>query len=76
MLATLDLRQTSDSCLAIAEHDLDVRAQLAEQRAHDPFSLFEHRAQQVLRLDLLVLIAFSEFDSGLNRLLAAECEFV
>ena len=76
MLTTLDLGKTSDRCLAVVQHDLHVRTHLAEQRTHDAFSLLKHRAEKMLGLDLLILIAFSELDSRLNRFLSTECEFV
>jgi hypothetical protein len=38
--------------------------------------LVEHRAKNVLRLDLLILISFGELDARLNRFLSAECEFI
>ena len=41
------------------EHDGDVGPQLAENRSNNTFRLFEHRDEQVLRLNLLVLISFS-----------------
>ena len=76
MLATLDARKSGDGRLAIAEHDLNVRPELAQKRAHNPFGLLEHRAQNVLRLDLLILIAFSEFNPRLNGFLPSKCQSV
>ncbi len=76
MLTTLDPWKTRYRRLAIAEHNLNVRAELAEQRAHNSFGLFEHRAKDVLGLDLLILISLSEFDPCLDGLLSAKCEFV
>ena len=76
MLTTLDTRKTRDSRLAIVEHNLNVCAELAEQRAHNSFRLFEHRAENVLGLDLLILIPLSEFDSRLDGFLSSKCESV
>ena len=74
-MTTLDARKTRDGGLAIVEHNLNVRPELAQKRAHNPFGLLEHRAQNVLRLDLLILIAFSEFDPRLDGFLTSKCEF-
>jgi hypothetical protein len=76
VLTALHTREARDCRLAIAEDHLNVRAKLAEQRAHDAFGLFEHRTEQMLRLDLLILVSFSEFDACLNGLLASQCESV
>jgi hypothetical protein len=38
---------------------LNVRAEFSEKRAHRTFRLIEHRAKQVLRLNLLMLISLS-----------------
>jgi hypothetical protein len=38
--------------------------------------LIEHRAEQMFRLNLLILISFSQLNAGLNRFLSSECEFV
>ena len=76
MLTTLNPRETRDGRLAIVEHHLNVRAELAEQRAHNPFRLFEHRAKNMLGLDLLILIPFSKFEPRLDGFLSSKCEFV
>src|SRR5256885_980579 len=76
LLPSLDTRETPDRSLAIVEHDLNVGTKLAKQRAHNSFRLFEHCTEQMLRFDLLILITFSQFNSGLDRFLASKCEFV
>jgi hypothetical protein len=76
LLATLDARKTADCRFAVVLHNLDVRPQLTQQRTNDALGLFEHRAKNVLRLDLLILITFGELDARLNRFLSAKCEFI
>jgi hypothetical protein len=74
LLPALHLRQTPDRRLQVVQDDLDVRAELAEERADDAFGLFEHGEQEVFRLDLLVLVALGGLDGRLDGLLAAQCE--
>ena len=76
MLTTLDARKTRNRGLAIAEDNLDVRAELAEQWAHDSFRLLKHRAEHVLRLNLLILIPLGEFNSRLNGFLSSKSKSV
>jgi len=76
LLPTLDAGKTRDSRLTITQHNLHISAQFAEQRANNALGLFEHGAQDVLRFDLLVLIALGQFYSRLNGLLSSQCEFV
>lgn len=76
MLTTLHARKTGDGRLAIVLNDLNVGPELTEQRAHDALSLIKHRAKNMLGLDLLILIAFSQFNACLNRFLSAKCEFI
>ena len=76
LLAALDFRKARDGRLAIIEHNLDICAQLAEQGTHNSLCLFEHRAQKVLGLDLLILIPLSQFNAGLDGFLSPKCEFV
>jgi hypothetical protein len=71
LLPALDARKTSHGCLRVVENDSDIRAQLAEYWSNYTFGLLEHRDEQVLRLDLLVLVALGELDSGLNCFLPA-----
>jgi hypothetical protein len=53
---------------------LQIRAEFAEQRAHDAFRLFQHGDEQVFRLDLLILIALGLFDGRLDGFLPAQSE--
>src|SRR5437667_9617977 len=76
LLAALDSRKARDGRLAINEHNLDICAQLAEQRTHNSLRLFEHRAENVLRFDLLILIPLSQFNAGLDGFLAPTCGLV
>jgi hypothetical protein len=76
LLPTLDAGKTRDSRLTITQHDLNISAQFAEQRPNNALGLFEHGAQDVLRFDLLVLIALGQFDSRLDGLLPSEWAFV
>jgi len=76
LLTALDARKTRDGCLAIIQNDLHIGAEFAEQRANNTLGLFEHGAQDVLRFDLLVLIALGEFYARLNGFLPSQCEFV
>ena len=55
LLTTLNARETSHCRLRVVEHDRDVRSELSEDRSNDTFGLFEHRDEQMLRLNLLVL---------------------
>src|ERR1041385_4205417 len=66
LLPALHSRKTRDSRLRVVENDGDVRTDFAENRSDDSFRLFEHRDEQMLRLNLLVLISFSKLDRGLN----------
>jgi len=75
-LTTLNAREPRDSSLAIVQHYLNVRSEFAEQRAHDALGLFEHCAQQMLGLDLLILVSFGEFNASLNGFLTSQSEFV
>ncbi len=70
LLPALHARKTSDRCLRVVEHDRDVGAELAENRSDNTFGLLEHRDKQVLRLDLLVLVSFGQFDRRLNCFLS------
>jgi hypothetical protein len=67
----LHARETSDSRLRVVKNDSDVRAELAEDWSNNALGLFEHRDEQMLGLDLLVLVALGELDGGLNRFLPA-----
>ena len=57
MLAALHARKTSDSRLRVVKNDRDVRAELTEDWSNNTFRLFEHRDEQMLRLNLLVLVS-------------------
>ncbi len=72
MLSALNARKARDRRLQSFVDNLDVRAELAEQRTHDAFRLLEHRAEQMLRFNLLILISFGQLDGRLNRFLARE----
>src|SRR6266498_3937424 len=76
LLTALNARETCDRCLAIVEYYLQVRSEFAQQRTHGTFRLFKHRAENVLRLDLLILIPLGEFDSRLDGFLSSKCELV
>ena len=70
----LHFGQAPDGRLQVVQDDLDVGAELAEQRADNALWLFEHGEQEVLGLDLLVLVALGRLDGRLDGLLAAQCE--
>ena len=57
-------------------YEIFIRADLAEQRTYDALRLIEHRAENMLGFNLLVLSSFSQFNGRLNRFLAAKCELV
>src|SRR5438105_215364 len=76
LLSTLYARKPCDCGLAVVLNNLNVCTELSQKRAHDTFRLFEHRAKQMLRLNLLILISLSEFNRGLNRFLSSKCEFI
>ena len=65
-----------DRRFTIVLYDLNVGANLAEQRTDNALRLLEHGAQNVLRLDLLILIALREFNPRLDRFLSPKSEFV
>jgi hypothetical protein len=71
LLPALHAWKTSYGCLRVVENDSDVSAELAEDWSDNTFRLLEHRDEQVLRLNLLVLVALGELDSGLNCFLPA-----
>src|SRR5882724_9463697 len=71
LLAALHPRESRHGCLAIILDDLNIGAELAEQGTDNALRLIQHRAQNVFRLDLLILIALSQFDTGLNRFLSS-----
>jgi hypothetical protein len=68
-LSALHAREARYGRLRVVEYDGHVRAELPKQRAHNSFFLLEHSHQQVLGLDLLVSVPFSQFDRRLNRFL-------
>jgi len=72
----LHTRKSCDRGLAVIFDDLNVRSEFSEQWTHDPLRLIEHRAEEMFRFNLLILIAFGQLDTGLNRFLSSECEFV
>ena len=76
LLSALHAGKSRDGRLTIVQHNLDVGADLTEQRTYGSFRLFEHRAEQMLRLDLLILVPLSQFDASLDRFLPAKCEFI
>src|ERR1051326_377516 len=61
--------------LAIVKHHLNVRAELSEQRTDNSLWLLKHRTENVLRLDLLILVALRQFYTSLDGLLAAQGKF-
>jgi len=71
LLPALYTWETSDGRLRVVKNDSHVRAELAEYWPDNTFRLFEHRDEQVLRLNLLVLVTLRELDRGLNSFLSA-----
>ena len=76
MLPALHARKARDGGLCVIKDYCDVRAELAEYWSNDTFGLLEHRDQQMLRLNLLVLISLTQLDRRLDCFLSAEREFV
>src|SRR5262245_27877908 len=76
LLPAMHTWKASDSRLRVIKNDSDVRAELAENWSNNAFRLFEHHDEQMLRLNLLVLVALRHLDSGLNCFLSAQCELV
>ena len=76
LLSTLHTRKARHRRLRVVENDRDVRAEFSEYWSNNTFRLFEHRDQQVLGLDLLVLISFSQFDGRLDCFLSSQGEFI
>jgi len=76
LLATLHARKTRDRRLRIVENDRDVCAELSENWSDDTFRLVEHRDQQVLGFDLLMLVSFSQLDGRLDCFLSTQGEFI
>jgi hypothetical protein len=56
LLAALHARKARDRRLHVVENDGDVCAELAEYWADNTFRLLEHRDEQMLGLNLLVLV--------------------
>jgi hypothetical protein len=56
LLPALYAWKASHGRLRIVKNDGDVRAELAEYWSNNTFRLFEHRDEQMLRLNLLVLV--------------------
>src|SRR5262245_43985373 len=71
LLSALHAWKTSDRRLCVVENDSDVRTKLAEYWSNNPFRLFEHRDEQMLRLNLLMLIPLRELNGGLNSFLTS-----
>ena|SRR5438067_2461581 len=76
LLAALNPGEAGDRRFAIVLDYLNIGAELTEQRSNNSFRLIEHDAEQVFRLDLLILIPLSKFDSRLNCFLPAQCELI
>jgi hypothetical protein len=76
LLPALDARKTCDRRLAIVYYYLHIRAELAQQRPDDSLGLFEHRTQNVFRLDLLILAPLGQLAAGLDGFLSSKGEFV
>src|SRR5215813_608642 len=70
LLSALHSWKASHCRLRVVEHDGDVRAELAEDWSNNTFRLLEHCYEQMLRLNLLVLVSFGEFDRRLNCILS------
>ena len=66
LLAALDARMARHGRLCVVKNDRNVRAQLTENWSNDTFGLLEHRNQQVLWFNLLVLISLSQLDGRLD----------
>src|SRR5215831_20099261 len=71
LLTALHARETSNRGFAIILDDLNVGPEFAQQRTYNTLGLVEHRAKNMFRLDLLMLIALREFYPRLNRFLSA-----
>ena len=56
MLPALHTWKTSHRCLRVVKNDSDVCTEFAEYWSNNTFRLFQHRDEQMLRLNLLVLI--------------------
>src|SRR6478672_10658827 len=76
LLSARNFRKLGDRSLHICNDRLCICTDLTEYRADDTFLLFEHRREQMLRLDLLILFLFRSADRSLNRLLTSNCESV
>jgi hypothetical protein len=76
LLATLDAREKRNSRLTIVQNYRNIRPEMHQQRAYDAFGLLDHRTEKMLGLDLLILVAFGDFDAGLNGFLSSQGEFV
>src|SRR5258705_56040 len=63
------IKNDCEAAVAIILNDLNIGAELTEQWTHNALRLIQHRAKNMLRLDLLILITLSEFNTGLDRFL-------
>lgn len=71
-----DLREFFDCGFNLGEDGLSVGSDFAQHRAGHAFRLFKQGGQHMLRLDLLMMMAFSHGDSRFNRFLSLQCEFI
>src|SRR2546421_10866159 len=76
LLSALNPGEARDRRFAIVLDYLNIGSELTEERSNNSFRLIEHRAEKVFRLDLLMLISFSELDSRLNCFLPPPCELI
>src|SRR5436189_4141507 len=76
LLTALHARETPQGRFAIVLDYLNVGAKFSQQWPDNAFRLLQHCAQNMLGLNLLVLVSLGELYAGLNRFLAAKCEFI
>src|SRR6266566_1084815 len=69
LLTALHARESRDGRFGIILNDLNIGAELTEQRTHNALRLIQHRTKNMLWLNLLILIALGEFNAGLDRFL-------
>jgi hypothetical protein len=71
LLPALHAWKTRYSRLRVIEDDGNVGAEFADDWSNYTFRLLEHRGQQMLGLNLLVLIPFRKLDCRLNCFLSS-----
>ena len=63
-------------CLDFARQRFRAHPQTRQQRRHDAVMLGDQRAEQVQRLDLLIVVPRGDILRRLHGFLSFECEFV